>query len=125
MTGTANLEYLSIAFARKRFKLKPRTSLPMPTKTTAQRAAGSAPAPGVTPQRVLANLGAAELVEHAIRRNEGQLSDRGAFTALTSPHTGRSPKDKFVVDEPDSTDRKSTRLNSSHSQISYAVFCLK
>src|SRR2546430_11886323 len=26
---------------------------------------------------------------------------------------------------PDSPDRKSTRLNSSHSQISYAVFCLK
>src|SRR2546430_13488955 len=26
---------------------------------------------------------------------------------------------------PQSQDRKSTRLNSSHSQISYAVFCLK
>src|SRR2546427_7082686 len=26
---------------------------------------------------------------------------------------------------PDQPDRKSTRLNSSHSQISYAVFCLK
>src|SRR5256886_6755673 len=26
---------------------------------------------------------------------------------------------------PSATDRKSTRLNSSHSQISYAVFCLK
>src|SRR5258707_10861032 len=26
---------------------------------------------------------------------------------------------------PDSTDRKSTRLNSSHANISYAVFCLK
>src|SRR5688572_31690364 len=26
---------------------------------------------------------------------------------------------------PYSVDRKSTRLNSSHSQISYAVFCLK
>src|SRR2546430_7311772 len=26
---------------------------------------------------------------------------------------------------PETTDRKSTRLNSSHSQISYAVFCLK
>src|SRR3989475_5780515 len=26
---------------------------------------------------------------------------------------------------PTSADRKSTRLNSSHSQISYAVFCLK
>src|SRR5688572_32121450 len=32
-----------------------------------------------------------------------------------------------VVNEPLETikDRKSTRLNSSHSQISYAVFCLK
>src|SRR2546430_8840228 len=29
-----------------------------------------------------------------------------------------------AVDEP-LVDRKSTRLNSSHSQISYAVFCLK
>src|SRR2546430_8060183 len=27
--------------------------------------------------------------------------------------------------EPEVLDRKSTRLNSSHSQISYAVFCLK
>src|SRR5688572_32062186 len=27
--------------------------------------------------------------------------------------------------DPRHTDRKSTRLNSSHSQISYAVFCLK
>src|SRR5689334_23880152 len=26
---------------------------------------------------------------------------------------------------PDASDRKSTRLNSSHSSISYAVFCLK
>src|SRR2546430_11494137 len=26
---------------------------------------------------------------------------------------------------PEGIDRKSTRLNSSHSQISYAVFCLK
>src|SRR2546430_9235761 len=30
-----------------------------------------------------------------------------------------------VAPEPPRTDRKSTRLNSSHSQISYAVFCLK
>src|SRR5688572_32308195 len=31
----------------------------------------------------------------------------------------------FRVQPPVSRDRKSTRLNSSHSQISYAVFCLK
>src|SRR2546421_3642527 len=33
---------------------------------------------------------------------------------------------KNIWDPPDPTqDRKSTRLNSSHDQISYAVFCLK
>src|SRR2546430_7301750 len=33
---------------------------------------------------------------------------------------------EFVADKiPYFEDRKSTRLNSSHSQISYAVFCLK
>src|SRR5688572_31753482 len=32
---------------------------------------------------------------------------------------------KITVPELESLDRKSTRLNSSHSQISYAVFCLK
>src|SRR2546430_5714341 len=31
----------------------------------------------------------------------------------------------MVVRDPVHQDRKSTRLNSSHSQISYAVFCLK
>src|SRR2546430_7806620 len=31
----------------------------------------------------------------------------------------------LTVVSPDAGDRKSTRLNSSHSQISYAVFCLK
>src|SRR5207249_9154327 len=30
-----------------------------------------------------------------------------------------------VLDEPEVADRKSTRLNSSHVSISYAVFCLK
>src|SRR5699024_12664642 len=31
----------------------------------------------------------------------------------------------ILADEPVSADRKSTRLNSSHVSISYAVFCLK
>src|SRR3989449_5040223 len=31
----------------------------------------------------------------------------------------------FSVNLPDALDRKSTRLNSSHGYISYAVFCLK
>src|SRR3712207_7532435 len=36
--------------------------------------------------------------------------------------TGRGP---FALAQGDNGDRKSTRLNSSHANISYAVFCLK
>lgn len=48
---------------------------------------------------VYANLSAATLVEHAVRRNEGVLSSLGAFAAFTGARTGRSPKDKFLVRE--------------------------
>ncbi|MGH7482930.1 MAG: phosphoenolpyruvate carboxykinase (ATP) [Longimicrobiales bacterium] len=48
------------------------------------------------------NLAPAELVEHAVRNGEGRFSADGAFVAVTSPHTGRSPHDKFTVREPDS-----------------------
>src|SRR3712207_9173595 len=45
----------------------------------------------------------------------------------------RSPHDVLLIEDPDTRqwrslaekDRKSTRLNSSHAYISYAVFCLK
>src|SRR2546430_11502386 len=37
----------------------------------------------------------------------------------------RQDGDRYWVDGRVTQDRKSTRLNSSHSQISYAVFCLK
>lgn len=49
--------------------------------------------------RVHWNLVAPELVESAIRRGEGVLADMGPFVGVTSPHTGRSPNDKFVVKE--------------------------
>ncbi len=48
------------------------------------------------------NLPPAILVEHAVRRGEGVLTAQGAFVGLTSPHTGRSPSDKFIVREPSS-----------------------
>ena len=56
---------------------------------------------GLSPRgEVRWNLVAPELVQHAIRRGEGELADMGPFVAVTAPHTGRSPNDKFVVDEP-------------------------
>jgi phosphoenolpyruvate carboxykinase (ATP) len=48
------------------------------------------------------NLIAPELFQAAARRSEGEFADMGPFVAVTAPHTGRSPKDKFVVREPSS-----------------------
>src|SRR2546430_5897685 len=54
-------------------------------------------------------------------------SDPGAPDAAVSTDVGSVRlTERFVhSDPPSDEDRKSTRLNSSHSQISYAVFCLK
>jgi phosphoenolpyruvate carboxykinase (ATP) len=49
------------------------------------------------PGRVFANGSAAALVEQAVTRREGVLTDLGALSAFTGPRTGRSPKDKFTV----------------------------
>lgn len=46
------------------------------------------------------NLISAKLIEAAIARREGVLAEMGPFVANTAPHTGRSPNDKFVVQEP-------------------------
>ena len=46
------------------------------------------------------NLSAASLIEQAIRGGEGTLVADGAFATTTGPHTGRSPKDRFIVDRP-------------------------
>ncbi|UGB27627.1 phosphoenolpyruvate carboxykinase [Methylorubrum sp. B1-46] len=43
------------------------------------------------------NLEAPRLNEEALRRGEGQLARGGALVATTGSHTGRSPKDKYVV----------------------------
>ena len=43
------------------------------------------------------NFEAAELYEEALRRGEAELTAHGALCARTGQHTGRSPKDKYVV----------------------------
>src|SRR5436305_1470305 len=50
------------------------------------------------------NLGAPQLVEHAVRRREGSLASDGALVVRTGQFTGRSPKDKFIVRD-ETTDR--------------------
>ncbi len=50
------------------------------------------------------NLSPVQLYERALERGEGRLAHMGAFTAITTPHTGRSPGDRFIVREPTTED---------------------
>src|SRR5258708_11595002 len=62
-----------------------------------------------------------EEIRGALERGESvKLSGFGNFQLRDKPQRpGRNPKTGEEID------RKSTRLNSSHQIISYAVFCLK
>ncbi|MCS6892559.1 MAG: phosphoenolpyruvate carboxykinase [Rhodovarius sp.] len=72
---------------------------------------------------VHANLTAAGLITHAIRREEGRLSADGAFIALTGQHTGRSVQDKFVVDHPAVSDEVWWgRINQRMAPEKFATF---
>lgn len=48
---------------------------------------------------VLHNLSVSGLVEKVLNRNEGILTSTGAVRATTGKYTGRSPKDKYIVEE--------------------------
>ena len=74
------------------------------------------------PGTVFWNLTPTELVEHAIRRQEGILVEGGPFNAVTKPHTGRSPNDKFVVrDENTEADVWWGKVNQPISPEHYAA----
>src|SRR3989475_5687595 len=64
---------------------------------------------------------------HAARGGEVQQGQAPARLqhAAERGHLAAAVADEFGIGREQRLDRKSTRLNSSHSQISYAVFCLK
>jgi len=55
--------------------------------------------------RVYRNPTTALLYTHALERGDGRLAEGGPLVVDTGRFTGRSPKDKFLVDEPSSTHR--------------------
>src|SRR3712207_8844384 len=72
------------------------------------------------PYTTLFRSGRLGLRAGGVRQGDGQAQEGAAL--LDGP---RPPADDLQHAQPDALDRKSTRLNSSHANISYAVFCLK
>src|SRR5688572_31526675 len=71
------------------------------------------------PTRRSSDLG--ELRDHGPRHHATCPRRSDADTGSVPPSSGEAVREPSRA----ALDRKSTRLNSSHSQISYAVFCLK
>src|SRR2546428_6887378 len=102
--------------------------------------AAAAAGDGTTASRT-ASATSARAIPSAPERDAGRLPLSGAVELEVSPrveleegrdevrreglHRGVEVAHDRVVVAAQTLDRKSTRLNSSHDQISYAVFCLK
>src|SRR3712207_7024527 len=59
-----------------------------------------------------------------VGRRDSRRDDRAGVSALVAADSSGARR-RLARPPPPPRDRKSTRLNSSHANISYAVFCLK
>ncbi|MGA3305583.1 MAG: phosphoenolpyruvate carboxykinase [Stellaceae bacterium] len=66
------------------------------------------------------NLSVPILYEHAIRNGEGQLGAGGSFVARTGAFTGRTPKDKYIVEEASS--KADIDWNATNQKLPEATF---
>ena len=65
------------------------------------------------------NLSVSELVEHSLFKNEGTLSSTGALRVETGKYTGRSPGDKFIVNEDSVKNKVNWETNQPISEKSF------
>jgi phosphoenolpyruvate carboxykinase (ATP) len=72
-------------------------------------------------QKLKPNQSVAELVEEAVRVGEVKLTDSGVLVAETGAHTGRSPKDKFVVRDETTIDQVWWGNNSSMTPEQFEI----
>ena len=74
----------------------------------------------ISGKNVLTQLSVAQLVEKVIDRKEGVVTSTGAVCATTGKYTGRSPKDKYIVEEASVKDK--IDWGSVNQPISQEVF---
>src|SRR3712207_7042011 len=65
------------------------------------------------------------LYEAALAAPRGPMLEIGGYCGKSAIYLGAAAAERGTVVYSVDQDRKSTRLNSSHANISYAVFCLK
>ena len=70
--------------------------------------------------KVHRNLSIENLIEETVKNGEGIIGPRGATIVDTGKFTGRSPKDKYIVDEPSSSDK--VWWGSVNKKIDEAIF---
>ena len=58
-----------------------------------------------TEEKTVIDASPAVLIETAVERGEGELTSTGSLSVITGQYTGRSPKDRFIVDTPDVHDK--------------------
>ena len=64
------------------------------------------------------NLSIPALYQHSLQRGESELAAGGGLVVTTGEYTGRSPKDKYIVDEPHNTGniRRDRTNHTRHQQ---------
>lgn len=70
--------------------------------------------------KVHRNLSIESLIEETVKNGEGIIGPRGATIVDTGKFTGRSPKDKYIVNEPSSSDK--VWWGSVNKKIDEAIF---
>lgn len=59
---------------------------------------------GIFPSEIHRNLPVEKLIDAAIKRNEGIVTSTGSLAVKTGKYTGRSPDDRFIVDDDETHD---------------------
>lgn len=75
---------------------------PKPTITT--KFVSQIEAFGIKPSKIHRNISPEKLVEIAVKNNEGMLTATGSLSVKTGKYTGRSPDDRYIVDDDETHD---------------------
>ena len=69
------------------------------------------------------NLSNSELIEKSVANNESELTHTGALLSLTGNRTGRSPKDRFIVQE-GSTKEQQLQPNKPRNFLLFMLYII-